>query len=560
MKRWLQAFQLLVLDDEAVRRTKVFLAGLVMLCNPIFLQAQSASPQGEQQSISISDDDFAIIAQEIKSLDDPTFRAFLRARILAWLPRDGDQLRLQSVFRVASESLADIKAHEEQIGSATAAWLRGSVIRSATQWNSSEANDLGLKYPLRSDEQAKANPIKELTSALARVDDPKTSAQSIESATKAFLKAKIPPALLFGELLQLDRNKSPHLQHVLAAVISLEESQTGAFPLHFLNLFRLLYLKNTTPTELQIRFLTACVKATRLNPVAFNDPVVRGPAIELLTLSLPHLERMVPAQYAEAAGRLQELNSGSLTSFKNRQAVENRISKSDRPLEQVIAEAEETNDKLLKRDLFERAARMAQKAGKWRQAIDLMVSRDSDEYAKKDCAIHSARDEFLEEIVGSTRREREMEVSEYAASKMQCPIERSNAIRGIAVHYYEHGDIVRGQEMLGAAAKSLGEAEDSIGNARSSLELAAAFQKFDPQNAPAAFRKAVASINKVPFPFGNAEKQSYRLLLPLAEDVIKVFRTLARHDRGTSLALSADIRLEELRASATAGINSNPIP
>jgi hypothetical protein len=49
-------------------------------------------------------------------------------------------------------------------------------------------------------------------------------------------------------------------------------------------------------------------------------------------------------------------------------------------------------------------------------------------------------------------------------------------------------------------------------------------------------------------------------LLPLAEDVINVFRALAKHDRGASLALSAEIRIEELRASATAGINSNPRP
>lgn len=560
MKRWSQAFQLSVLGNDAGRRFKLFLVGLVVLCNPIFLQAQSATARSEQQSISISDDDFAIIAQEIKSLDDPSFRAFLRARILGWLPRDGDKLRLQNVLLVASESLADIKAHEEQIGSATAAWLRESLIRSTTRWSPSEANALALKYPLRSNEQAKANPVKELTSALDRLNDPKTSKQAIESATKTFLKAKIPPAILFGELLQLDKNKSPHLQQVLAAVISLEESQTGAFPLHFLNLFRLLYLKNTTPTELQMRFLSSCVKATRLSPVAFNDPMVRGPAIELLALSLPYIERLVPAQYPEAAGRLQELNSGNLSSFKNRQAAENRISKSDRPLEQVIAEAEETNDKLFKRDLLERAARMAQKAGKWRQAIDLMVSRDSDEDAKKDCAIHSVRDEFLHEIVGSTLRDPEMEISEYAVSKMQCPIERSNALRGIAVRHYELRDIVRGEQMLGAAAKFLVDAEDSIGKAQSSLELAAAFQKFDTQNALAAFRSAVASINKVPSPTANVEKQSYSLLLPLAEDVIKVFRTLARHDRGASLALSADIRLEELRASATAGINSNPKP
>ncbi len=544
---------------EPGRRFLLLLAGVVVLSNPMFPQSLPATTPSTQQSVSISDDDFSTFAQRIRTLEDPTFRAFLRARILNWIRPDADKLRLQSVLLVASEGLADIKAHEEQIGDVTADWFRESLISFTTRWDSSEATALALKYPLRT-QHVKTNPVRELTSALANLDGSRTSAQTIESATKTFSDAKMSPGALFGELLQLDRNKSPHLQQVLSAVISLEEKQTGVFPLHFLNMFRVLYLKNTTPTELQVRFLTASVKATQLNPVAFNNPEVRGPAIELLTASLPHLERLTPGQYPEAAGRLQELNSATFSDFRTRQAVENRINKSDRPLEQLIAEAEETSDKLFKRDLFERAARMAQKAGKWRQAIEMMVSRDSDEDAKKECAVHSVRDEFLGEIIGSTLREREMGIAEYAASKMQCPIERSQALHDIAVRYYELADTVRGQQTLAAVTKSLGEAQDSIAKAQASLALAAAFQKFDPLNAPAAFRSAVASINKMPSPGGNLEKESYGSLLPLAGDVIKVFRALARHDRGASLALSADIRLDELRASATAGIISSPMP
>lgn len=530
-----------------------------MLSNPVLPQSPTATTPSTPQSVSISDDDFSTLAQRIKTLDDPTFRAFLRARILNWIRPDADKLRLQSVLLVASDGLADIKAHEERIGDVTADWFRESLISFTARWDPNEATALALKYPLRT-EHAKTNPVRELTSALANLDGSRTSAKTIESATKTFSDAKMPPGALLGELFLLDKNKSPHLQQVLSAVISLEERQTGAFPLHFLNMFRVLYLKNTTPTELQVRFLTASVKATRLNPVAFNDPQVRGPAIELLTASLPHLERLTPGQYPEAAGRLQELNSATFSDFKTRQAVENRINKSDRPLEQVIAEAEETTDKLFKRNLLERAARMAQKAGKWRQAIELMVSKESDEDARKECASHSERDEFLADIVSSTLRGRAMEISEYAASKMQCPIERSNVLREIAVRYHQLDDVVRSQQILEAASKSLVEAEDGTAKAKASLTLAAAFLELDPIQAPAMFRSAVASINKVPSPVGNLEKQSYGSLLPLAEDVIKVFRALARHDRGASLALSADIRLEELRASATAGIMSSLIP
>ena len=542
------------------RRLILLIAGAVLLCNPMFLNAQSPKRQSEQQRVSISDDDFANIAQEIKSLDDPTFRVFLRNRILSWLPQDGDKLRLHNALLVASDGLADIQRHKDQIWPPTAAWLRESLISSINAWSPSEANALARKYPLPVSEQAKDDPIKDFTSALAKLNDPKTSDQALSLATKAVLNSRIPPAILLGELLRLDSNKSPHLPQMLAAVLSLEENQTGAIPLHFLNFFRAIFLKNTTHSDLQVRFLTASVKATRLSPVAFQDAIVRGPAVELLKGSLPHIERLTPAHYPEAASRLQELNSASLSNFKDRQAAENRINRSDRPLEQVITEASETNDKLFKRELLERAARLAKKDGKLRQAVDLMVSRDDAEEAKKECAIHSATDEFLDEIVSSALQDKDLEISEYAASRMHCPVERTSALRRIAVRYYEEEDIVRGQRALGAAAKSLKEAEDGTGKASVSLALAAAFLRFEPANAQEAYRGSVANINKLRRPENDAGKDFYLSLLPLADDVIKAFRTLARQDRGAALALSIEIRLEELRASAAAGIDSNPRP
>jgi hypothetical protein len=524
------------------------------------LVAQSQTRQSEQQVVSISDDDFANIAQQIKSLRDPTFRAFLRSRILTWLTKDTDDLRLQSVLLVASDGLADIQKHQDQIWTPTASWLRESLITSIKRWSPDEANALARKYPLKINEPANSDPVKDFTSALAKLDDPKTTEQGLKLVTNAILNKTIPPEILFGELLRLDKSNSPQLPQILAIVISLEENQTGSIPLQFLNFFRYLYLKETIPTRLQVRFLNAVVIATRLNPIAFQDPTVRGPAAELLNGCLPQIQKLTPANYPEAASRLQELNSGGLTNFKSRQAAENRINLSDHPLEQMITEADETNDKLFKRELLERAARLAQKDGKLRQAVDLMVSKDSAEDVKNECDTHSPTDEFLNEIVTSSLKDTDLETSEYAASKMYCPLDRTNALRSIAVGYYQKRDRVRGQRTLIAAAKSLNDGEDGTVKAHASLALADAFLRYEPAGAQDAFHNAIESINKLPRPKNDEEKQFYLSLLPLAEDVIKAFRTLAVQDRGAASALSAKIRLEELRACATAGIDSSAKP
>lgn len=549
-----------ICDTGLTKRLIQLVAGVILLCYPMFLAAQPQTQFSELQTISIPDDDFANIAQQIKSLKDPTFRAFLRSRILTWLTGDDDGGRLQNALLVASDGLADIQKHKDQIWPATAVWLRGSLIDSIRRWSPSEANALARKYPPQVNEPANDDPVKDFTSAISKLNDPKTSAQGMELATKAILNKTIPPAILLGELLRLDASNSPQLPQMLSVVLSLEENQSGSIPVPYLNFFRSIFLKKTIPTELQIRFLNAAVTATRLSPVAFQDPAVRGPAAELLNGCLTSMQKLTPTLYPEAAGRLQELNSGGLTNLKNRQAAESRISLSDRPLEQMITEADETNDKLFKRQLLERAARLAKKDGKLRQAVDLMVSKDNAEDVKDECATNSGTDEFLNEIVTSSLKDKDLETSEYAASKMYCPVNRTNALRSVAVRSFQERDRVRGQRTLAAAAKSLSDAEDGTMKASASLGLADAFLRFEPSGAQGAFHNAVESINKLPRPKNEDEKQFYLSLLPLAEDVIKTFRRLARQDRGTASALSTEIRLEELRACAAAGIDSSPKP
>src|SRR6185295_19520136 len=146
------------------KRLIQLVAGLILLCSPMVLVAQSQTRQSEQQVVSISDDDFANIAQQIKSLKDPTFRAFLRSRILTWLTKDTDGLRLQSALLVASDGLADIQKHQDQIWTPTANWLRESLIASIKRWSPVEANALARKYPIQINEPDKSDPVKDFTS------------------------------------------------------------------------------------------------------------------------------------------------------------------------------------------------------------------------------------------------------------------------------------------------------------------------------------------------------------------------------------------------------------
>src|SRR5438876_252434 len=64
---------------------------------------------------AISDINFSLVAQQITGLKDPTFRAFLRARILGWLRSSIAVDGRQAALAVAAEGLSDLCSNQDDI-------------------------------------------------------------------------------------------------------------------------------------------------------------------------------------------------------------------------------------------------------------------------------------------------------------------------------------------------------------------------------------------------------------------------------------------------------------
>src|SRR5688572_16150049 len=98
--------------------------------------AQQVGPQNKQASLS--DDDFIKLNQQIKELNNPTFRAFLRTRLLSWESGESGPTRRQTAMNVATQGVTDLCEHQHEIWSPTASWLHRTFVKQIKTLQSSE--------------------------------------------------------------------------------------------------------------------------------------------------------------------------------------------------------------------------------------------------------------------------------------------------------------------------------------------------------------------------------------------------------------------------------------
>lgn len=506
----------------------------------------SDNPAGQ---VTISDIDFTSVAQQIKDLSNPTFRAFLRLRILGWVPAGASTERRGAALAVATEGLTDLCANQNEIWPATATWLYEGF---TTSVRSLEPPDtVSEKCSLKKSDRA-SQPSNDLASAIKMLDDPSTVSTGTRLAKQAILSGQIPAPSLLGQLLRLQTSNSPVSPELLSATLFIEEQQPGVIPLQLMGFFSPLFLKKSNPTDIQTRFLFVAVRATRLSPEDSSNPVLRGPMVELLSGILQPTRLLAPALYPEVANRLNSLSTGTLTAHLARQTAEERIQQSSDPLEQTIFEAEAASDKLLKRQLLDRASRLALAQGKLHHAVDLAVSGRERNEADR----YSPLDQFLGEVIQVAISQKKPGLAAYAISKVVNPLNKSNGLRLLGQCYAQLKDRFKSKEALTESAKLLKSADNNNEKARASLSLAQSVLAYDPAAGYDALNQVVDTLNRLPSPEKEKEKLYYLSLLPIAEDLIRGFRLLAAQDGQGAMVLAREIKVSELRVSALSGAYS----
>jgi hypothetical protein len=528
-------------------RTKSVIAGFVIAAISL-LSFPTAAQQGgpDDNQGTISDDDFIKLHQQIKELKNPTFRALLRIRLLSVDAAEPGPTRREAAMDVATQGVADLCEHQDEVWTPTASWLREGFVKRIKTLQSPEADAAEICV-------VKTEPVsssaKDFSSGIKMLSSPETSAAGLDLAKAAILSGQVSADAMLGQLLRLNAAHSPQLPELLSTVLTVEEKQPGTLSLRLMPFFTSMFVDKSAPPEITARFVSVAVRASRLSTEQLSNPIVRSQVTDLLNGIISSAQRLAPALYPEIASRLSSLSRSALNKTETRLAAEERIQKATDPLEQLISEADSASDEELKKHFFFLAARLAKEQGQLSKAVLLAtkVAKDGES---------SWLNEFLMEVVSLATKKKSPADATYAISEMTQSLLRARAFRLLGDYYGANHDKVKGKEAFTQAARQLKSVANSNEKVRASLSLAESVLKYEPADAFEVFRESVKAINTLPPPEKDQEKMYYLSLMPIAEDLIRSFRLFATRESETATNLAAEIKLPELRLSALTGAYS----
>ena len=510
--------------------------------------AQQVGPQSKQASLS--DDDFIKLNQQIKELKNPTFRAFLRTRLLSWETGESSPTRRQTAIDVATQGVTDLCEHQNEVWSPTASWLHRTFVKQIKILQSSQ--DAALEICVFKTE-AKNSPESNLSSAIKLLSNSETSAAGLDRAKSTILSGQVPPEAILGQLLTSGIKQSPHLSELLGAVLSLEEKQPGTLSLRWMPHFTSFFLEKSVPPEMKTRYVSVVVRASRVSAEELANQVVLSQVSQLLNGIIILAQQFAPALYPEIASRLSSLNKGYPNRTDARLAAEERIQKASDQLEQLMSEADSAPDEQLKKAFLFRAARLAKDRGQLSKAVDLAMKVESGSAVENDNNNPTWVNSFLFEIASLAVKKGLPRDATYAISKMTRPLAKAEAFRLLGEYYGANQDKVKGKEAFSQAAKQLKSVDNTNDKVKVFLSLAESILKYELADAYEIFRESVKAINNLPSPEKDQEKMYYAKLMPVAEALIRSFRLLATHENQTATSLAEEIKLSELRVAALSG-------
>lgn len=538
-------------------------ATILLVCSSIcFLTtpclAQKTQPSKKrivtEKVASVSLIDGQELVNKIKELQIPATRAFFYSQVATWLWRSADNPELRRVANDAAiTGIADIYEHRSHIPSATIAFFHSDLLRVVRQHNPDEAFRVEQKFPLQTTLTEERKASASLLSALAKDEkDFQSPSSNLNNAVQIINAGSVSATTLQAEIFRLDQIKSPALPNVLSATLSLEERRAGALP--FVNLFFLshVYLKDSTPLELQRRFLAVILNSTkaRLEDLR-SDSQALSWATQTLHRSIPFMQKVMPSLQPEAASLLASL----APNMSQQESAWTRIKNSSDPLAQTLKEADTAADPPLKRELLESAAKLAQQQGKLRLAIDLMTAEKEDRNGLPEG--YSSRDDFLNKVIQDALKLKDADTANYAASKMTLPLYHVEGLRQIARHFVEAENLPSANDVLSKAVKSLQDAPEGKGKAVSYLRLSVDFIGVDDISASETARAAIKTANNIARPDKDEKGEFSQSLYQLMNETVRAFRVFARKDRTEAVGLSASLQPKDFKVAATLGIYSS---
>ena len=425
---------------------------------------------------------------QAKSLPLAAARVFARLKIAEWLWKDGkdDTGRAESIAVKAIEELYEKK---NEIPNST--HLSAPLLAMLELNAKDAAKKLKAKYEIEAQED-----LWNAGDLLSKEGGDKILAAKIKQhLTNGNDLYQI--SYLIGEL--RDR-KSPQVLAILAHIIALEETGGNNFPAGALFNLADYFRESTVPINLKIRFYRIVLGKAR-NAAQSPDGSIITSADSLLYAVLPDINQNAPELSGEATALKSILSAKTSQSTREAEERDERIRESEDKLAALISEAEKADSKNVKRDLYDEAGLLATKQEKFQLAADLygkaLENIPNSEKVKPEI-LYGYHDQQLNEIVKAALTKNDVESAEYAMKKIVGEFKKADALRQIAIYFFEHKDSATALNNYYESLKLVANQENTGMKFYMLFRLIPAAQTIDPDRVSETTALTAKAINNFP--------------------------------------------------------------
>lgn len=320
-----------------------------------------------------------------------------------------------------------------------------------------------------------------------------------------------------------------------------------------------IYFHPEVPRPLQKSF--AAMILTRTQPVNFLVTPAPKTAYELLSITLPHIQQLLPEFYEQAMSQSLILRATINQTQLASEERSKRLKESQTPIEDLVQEAESAKTKSERNELLAEAAEMALRKEKFSLCLDIVTKLDLEVAIPGHTGFwRNWSSQFLKKFVRNAAAAKELEIAEKAALGMTASLAKAQAIAWIMRHWSEAGDKGTAHRLLVEAIKIAEAITDDFEKAKAFLLLSITCDQTDDSKKAhlvLSSVKALNSLNKPTTPRGQTLYQEYvRNLDSTGYQVIRGFRDLTTKDENAAISLVDQVHKSDLRTFALIGILS----
>ena len=471
---------------------------------------------------------------QIKKIDDPAIRVFLKLRLASVLWTQPDQNTIAESITVAA--LDELDAHD------TIPSVDADIFR----------RDLLALLQANAPDTAKRYTRKELGVAYSMLNSKGKEALAVSTLESELAKGWVPDLRLLFFLRRLETQQPSEFSRTLSIIVAAEERRAGTIRIEVFTWITDFYLKPDVQPDLKRRFLAAAVSSTR-GSYTLSDPNEVNDAYNLLVQILPHVKSLTPSLYPQAAAQLSSLMSRVSSARSQSEEIDERVRTSPDPLSQIITEARSATDATLKDELFLQGARLALEKGKLKLSLELAMSMSAASERKK------WQEQFLGELANTAIEKKAPEVAGEAIAQIQSQSFKIPALQKLTLYLFETNDVLKARELLEDNIKAINSIEEKTDKSLALLRLLPLVAKVNNEIVPVVGEQTIKSINSIPSPDNTTDKAVsakyvQKTLMPLTWVALPIFQSLAERDESLASDLVNRIQLKEIKTSALLGV------